>query len=84
MGCKFRRQQFIGGYIADFACMEKRLIIEVDGGQHSDQVERDDARTEFLEREGYRVIRFWNHDVLQRTDAVLEQIVIALEEEVGA
>ncbi len=66
----------IGPYIADFACMAERLIVEVDGSQHGDDegLRRDDARTRWLQSEGYRVIRFWNNDVMSRTDAVLETI----------
>ena len=63
-GEKFVRQEPIGPYIADFVCRRKKLIIEIDGGQHSDQAERDEARTKHLEALGYRVIRFWNNEVL--------------------
>ena len=77
-GCRFRRQQPIGPYIADFACMETKTIVEVDGGQHSEQVVEDEERTRFLEGEGFRVLRFWNHDVLQQTEAVLRVIEEAL------
>jgi very-short-patch-repair endonuclease len=71
-GFKFRRQYPIGPFIADFACLERRLIVEADGGQHggSDDADRD----RFLETRGYRVLRFWNDDVLLRTQAVLESI----------
>ncbi|WP_084182762.1 endonuclease domain-containing protein [Nevskia soli] len=72
--CKFRRQYPIGPYIADFACVEKRLIVELDGGQHADNVIQDEARTAFLQTQGYRVLRFWNNDVLSQTAAVLEAI----------
>ena len=66
----------IGPYIADFACLAERLIVEVDGSQHGDDkgLRRDDVRTRWLQSEGYRVIRFWNNDVMSRTDAVLETI----------
>jgi len=66
----------IGPYIADFACLAARLIIEVDGSQHGDDegLARDESRTHWLQSEGYRVIRFWNNDVMSRTDAVLEVI----------
>ena len=70
MGCKFRRQHPIGPYIADFVCLEVALVIELDGGQHA-EVGVDDVRTSFLEHQGYRVLRFWNNDVLTQTDAVL-------------
>jgi very-short-patch-repair endonuclease len=75
-GFKFRRQQPIGPYIADFACFEARLVIELDGGQHgSDQaIAYDEARTRFMEQEGFRVIRFPNHEVHRNFDAVSEAI----------
>jgi very-short-patch-repair endonuclease len=75
--CRFRRQFLIGSYIVDFVCLEKRLIIEVDGGQHADSV-YDDSRTAWLEDQGFKVIRFWNNDVLKEMDAVLEVIRMAL------
>jgi very-short-patch-repair endonuclease len=71
-GEKFVTQLQIGNYLADFACRTARLAIELDGGQHS--AERDAARTEAIEKYGYRIIRFWNHDVLADTDSVLEAI----------
>lgn len=77
MGWKFRRQHPIGPYIADFACIEARLVIELDGGQHLGST-RDAARTAALQAGGYRVIRFWNNDVLMRTTAVLDAIHAAL------
>ncbi|MFB6284966.1 MAG: endonuclease domain-containing protein [Candidatus Bipolaricaulia bacterium] len=75
-GIKFRRQQPVGPYIVDFVSFEARLIIEVDGGQHNDAnvKHRDQARTDWLESNGYRVVRFWNHEVLENEDAVIEQI----------
>ncbi|MFO0390086.1 MAG: DNA repair protein RecO [Alphaproteobacteria bacterium] len=75
----FRRQKPIGNYIADFICMEKQLIIELDGGQHAEQQEYDDKRTAFLESKGYKVLRFWNNDVLGNIDGVLETISNALD-----
>ena len=72
---KFKRQQPIGQYIVDFCCHEGRLIVELDGGQHAQQQKKyDEKRDAFLEAQGYRVMRFWNHDVLQNTDAVLQTI----------
>jgi BirA family biotin operon repressor/biotin-[acetyl-CoA-carboxylase] ligase len=71
-GVKFTRQFPIGGYIVDFACRSLRLAIECDGGQHGP--ETDTARTAAIEAHGYRVIRFWNHDILENTDGVLETI----------
>jgi adenine-specific DNA-methyltransferase len=75
-GFKFRQQVEIDGYIADFFCPEKRLIIEVDGGQHTP--ERDARRTAFLESQGFRILRFWNNDVLQNLDGVWAAIEEAL------
>ena len=72
---KFRRQYVIGSYITDFAAPEIRLIIELDGGQHADQQFYDQQRSKFLQKQGYRVLRFWNHDVLQQTEAVLAEIL---------
>src|SRR5207253_3176471 len=75
----FRRQVPLGPYVVDFACLEVRLLIEVDGGQHADQVERDNRRTAWLESQGFRLLRFWNGQVLKETDSVVETIWIALE-----
>lgn len=77
-GCKFRRQQPIGPYITDFLNLEPKLIIELDGGQHSEQQEQDNQRTRYLQALGYRVLRFWNHEVLGDLEAVLEAIRIAI------
>ena len=76
-GRKFRRQVPVGPYVVDFACVQARLAVELDGGQHAGNL-KDPARTAFLRKQGYRVLRFWNNDVLQRTDAVLEQVLTAL------
>jgi very-short-patch-repair endonuclease len=75
-GFKFRKQVEIDGYVVDFICAEKRLIVEVDGGQHTP--ERDARRTSYLESQGFRLIRFWNHDVLQNMDGVWATIEMAL------
>ena len=77
-GCKFRRQQPLGRFIVDFVCFERRVVVEVDGGQHVDARPEDAIRTEWLESQGYRVLRFWNDDVLLRTNLVLEEILRAL------
>ncbi len=69
-GDKFRRQHMIGSYVVDFVCLERRLIIEVDGGQHDMHTEKDDKRTAWLESERFRVTRFWNNDVLRNIEAV--------------
>ena len=76
---KFRRQEPIGRFIVDFVCEEKCLIIELDGGQHAEQEKADAARTRWLESQGYSVLRFWNNDVFQRWDGVLESIMDALQ-----
>jgi len=75
---KFRRQHPIGHYIVDFACTEYRLVIELDGSQHADDP-ADIRRTAWLESQGWRVIRFWNNDVLANTSGVTETILRALE-----
>lgn len=77
-GHRFRRQVPIGPYIADFACLAARLVVEVDGGQHIDDADRDERRTAWLEERGYRVLRFWNTDVLTNIEAVLETMLRAL------
>ncbi len=77
-GAKFRRQHLIGGYIVDFCCPERRVVVEVDGSQHATAAEAHRRRTAFLARHGYRVLRFWDHEVLSNTDSVLEQITEAL------
>jgi adenine-specific DNA-methyltransferase len=77
-GFKFRRQVALGAFIADFACMEQRLVIELDGGQHLNAAAEDFERTRYLERGGFRVVRFWNDRVLKETEAVLESILLAL------
>ena len=75
---KWRRQMPVGPYFADFACFSEKLIVELDGGQHDSQADYDYDRTRFLQREGYRVMRFWNNDVLTNIDGVLEQISLSL------
>lgn len=76
-GHKFKRQVPVGPYVVDFASLDRKLIIEVDGGQHAES-SADRRRDAFLRGQGYRVIRFWNNDVLRQTDSVLEEIVMAL------
>ena len=78
-GWKFRRQAPIGPFVADFLCPKAKLIIEIDGGQHANEEESDTRRTAFLRREGYRVIRFWNNQVLNELEAVLSTILLELE-----
>ena len=77
-GRKFRRQHPLGPYVVDFVCLEARLVLELDGGQHAEQVGRDQRRDAWLGERGFRVLRFWNHDVLLRTEAVLEVILAEL------
>ena len=77
-GYKFRRQQPLGPYIVDFICLEKKIVIEVDGGQHSTQVQYDNERTAWLAAHGFRVLRFWNNEVLSEIEKVKEVIWEAL------
>ena len=77
-GYKFRRQHPLGPYVLDFFCEQEKLVVEVDGGQHAVDAERDARRTRWLEAHGCRVLRFWNNEVLQDTDGVLATIVAAL------
>src|SRR5690348_1079259 len=77
---KFRRQHQLSGYIVDFVCLAAGLVVELDGGQHLQDAKKDAVRTKALNALGYRVIRFWNDDVLIRTDVVLEEILAALEQ----
>ena len=78
-GVGFRRQHAIGNYITDFCAPNKKLIIELDGSQHIEQEEYDAERTAFLESKGYRVLRFYNNDVMKNTDKVLEVILENIE-----
>jgi very-short-patch-repair endonuclease len=71
---KFKRQKPIDKYIVDFVCLEQKLIIKLDGGQHAEQLDADEKRTKFLESQGYRVLRFWNNDVINNLESVLEEI----------
>jgi very-short-patch-repair endonuclease len=75
-GVKFRRQHCIGKYIVDFACLKKKLIIEIDGGRHNDSAKKadDEQRTAWLEAEGYNVLRYWNNDVQENIEGVIENI----------
>ena len=73
-GCKFRRQQPIENYIVDFVCFDKRIIIEVDGGQHSVNKDSDSVRDEYLKSNGFDVLRFWNNEIFENLNGVLEVI----------
>jgi very-short-patch-repair endonuclease len=77
---KFRRQHPFGDYIIDFVCLEAMLVVEVDGGQHNAQLAEDAARTEYLKSEGFRVLRFWNNEVLIDIESVAAVIWRALQE----
>jgi very-short-patch-repair endonuclease len=77
-GHRFRRQHPIGPYIADFACLDKKCVIELDGGQHQNQIAYDEDRTLFLQKQGWQVIRFWNNDVLNNLEGVLSTVAAAL------
>ena len=70
-GFKFRRQHPIGPYICDFVCLEKMLVVEVDGGQHASAIVYDQSRSRYLKSQGFEVMRFWNNEVLLQTDSVL-------------
>ena len=77
-GWKFRRQYPVGSFIVDFICVGKNIVIEVDGGQHAENEALDLQRSAYLNKMGYRVMRFWNNQVLQETEAVLEVIFAIL------
>ncbi len=77
-GWKFRRQVPIDLYIADFVCQQLKLVIELDGGQHAEATLYDARPTEYLQSKGYRVVRFWNNEVLQNTEGVMERIAMIL------
>ncbi|ATQ68269.1 MULTISPECIES: endonuclease domain-containing protein [Methylosinus] len=81
----FRRQAPIGPYVVDFACLSRKLLIEIDGPSHTEEgaQERDLARTRWLENEGYRILRFWNHEVFENIDGVLDTIYAALYGSLG-
>ena len=78
-GHRFRRQVPIGSHIADFACLEAKLVIELDGGQHQERQSHDRIRDRQIETRGFRVLRFWDNEVFRETEAVLEQIMRLLE-----
>jgi very-short-patch-repair endonuclease len=80
LGHRFRRQHAIPPYVVDFACVEAKLIVEADGGQHTDS--RDQARDQYLERQGWRILRFWNNDIRENRTGVLQVIATALKHEI--
>lgn len=77
--CKFRRQHILHNYIVDFVCLEKKLIIELDGSQHDEQEKYDIHRTQKLEQHGFQILRFWNHEVVENIAVVLEVIYDAVD-----
>ncbi|MDO8477704.1 MAG: DUF559 domain-containing protein [Candidatus Rokubacteria bacterium] len=77
-GARFRRQHPIGPFIADFCCTEGKLVIELDGGQHALRLREDQVRTQYIESQGYRILRFWDNEALANTEGVLLRIVEAL------
>jgi very-short-patch-repair endonuclease len=78
-GLKFRRQQPLGPHIVDFVCLEKRLVVEVDGGQHAENTNYDTQRDDWLRDQGFAVLRFWNHDILKNITDVTERIFQTLQ-----
>ena len=79
LGLKFRRQYPLTPYILDFYCLEAKLAVELDGGQHAEQHHYDQQRTVYLENKGITVLRFWNNEMLQQTENVLEKIYLTIE-----
>ena len=77
-GYRFRRQEAVGPYVVDFDCRTRRLVVEVDGGQHAEASAGEIKRTKYLEDRGYRILRVWNHDVLANTEGVVAKILEAL------
>lgn len=81
LGVNFRRQHAVGNYIPDFCSPKAKLVIELDGSQHLEQEEYDTERTKYLEAQGYKVIRFWNNDVMNNIEGVILAIMYALEKQ---
>jgi very-short-patch-repair endonuclease len=77
-GCKFRRQHPYGSYILDFVCLERKVVVELDGSQHADQIHYDEKRTLFLKETGFIVLRFWNNEVFENMEGLLEVILGSL------
>ena len=80
LGVKFRRQHPYNNFVLDFVCLEKKLVVELDGGQHSEATTKDETRTRELAANGFRILRFWNNQVFQEIEAVIETIMAALAE----
>ena len=83
LGVNFRRQHAIGTYVTDFCSPNVKLVIELDGSQHLEQEQYDEERTKYLETQGYKVIRFWNNDVMNSLDGVILTIMNSLEDKPG-
>lgn len=81
MGRKFKRQKPMGRYVVDFVCLEEKLIVELDGGQHAENVEYDKARDAWLRNEGYTVLRFWNNELMSEMECVLEKIRLVISKD---
>jgi very-short-patch-repair endonuclease len=79
-GFKFRRQHRLGPYVVDFVCLDRGVVLELDGGQHLERASYDALRSQYLEGQGFRVLRFWNDEVLTRTEQVLAEVLRALED----
>src|SRR3546814_13043605 len=79
-GAKFRKQHPFGEYILDFACLARRVVVELDGGQHAETTRSDRERTRVLERAGFTLLRFWNHEVFENPEGVLPVILATLQE----
>jgi very-short-patch-repair endonuclease len=80
-GYKFRRQHPVGDYVVDFVCLEAKLVVEIDGGQHAEQQHYDVLRSERLVQKGFQVVRFWNNEVMTNIEAVKAAIWVALHHE---
>jgi very-short-patch-repair endonuclease len=74
LGVKFRRQTVVGQYIVDFVCFEKKLVIEIDGGQHAENL-TDEKRDQWLVSQGFKILRFWNHEVFENRESVVQNIM---------
>jgi very-short-patch-repair endonuclease len=83
-GHKFRRQHPIGPYIADFACIQCKLVVEIDGGQHAEAMTYDKQRDAYLQSQGFRVLRFWNADILTNMEGVIDAILAVLNGNAGS
>jgi very-short-patch-repair endonuclease len=83
-GHKFRRQRAIGPFIVDFVCLERHLVVEIDGGQHLEAADYDAQRSAILEAHGFRVVRFWNSEVLMNMEGVIDAVLAELGGEAGS